>query len=136
MRHLVVSLFAGCLAATASAATWRLVYDGSLRWSCAASGTNGFAVCRLEPGAGPDGGAALHLRDTIGGRANHVLAYRFAPADVAPLRGRTLWLSAKVRQASASTPTGVGFSLAAHGASGSVRTIGTGTRGATPWQTL
>lgn len=136
MRRFVVFLFGASVAATASAATWRLVYDGSPRWSCAAAGTNGFAVCRLEPGAGPDGGDALHLVDTVGGRANHVLAYRFASADVEQMRGRTLWLSAKVRQASASTPTGVGFSLAAHGASGAVRTIGTGTRGATPWQTL
>lgn len=123
-------------AAPAVAATWRISVEDLSRGTPSATGTNGFAVCRLEPAAGPSGGAALHLRDDVAGRVNNVLTYRFAPAAVAQMRGRTLGLSAKVRQAAASSPSDVGFSLGAYGAKGVSRTIGTGTRGATPWQTL
>ena len=123
-------------AAPAVAATWRISVEDLSRGTPSATGTNGFAVCGLEPAAGRSGGAALHLRDDVAGRVNNVLTYRFAPAAVAQMRGRTLGLSAKVRQAAASSPSDVGFSLGAYGAKGVSRTIGTGTRGATPWQTL
>ena len=87
------------LAAPSRAATWRLSLEDLARGTPSATGTNGFAICRLEPGAGPSGGTALHLKDDVAGRVNNVLTYRFASAEVAQMRGRTLGLSAKVRTA-------------------------------------
>ena len=114
----------------------RPAYDGSWRWTRQTTGSNDFAVCRMEPGAGPSGGAALHLKDEVTGRVNNVLTCHFAASEIAPLRGRTVWLSMRVRQAAANTTTSVGFSLGAYGAKGVARSIGTGTTSETPWQTL
>ena len=136
MRRLLVSAIAlGCLGA-ADAVVLRPPYDGSWRWTREAKGSNDFAVCRMEKGAGPDGGDALHLKDDVGGRVNHNIVCHFTPQEVESMRGRTLWFSAKVKQKAASDPKGVGLSLGAYGKNGVSHVIGTGTAGETPWQTL
>lgn len=134
---LAVAGLCSALSLESGAVVLRPAYDASWRWTRQAnSPSNDFSVCRLEPAAGPAGGAALHLKDDFAGRMNNVLAFHLAPQEVAALRGRTVWLSMRIRQVAANTTKGVGFSLSAYGAKGVSRSIATGTFAETPWQTL
>lgn len=75
----------------------------------------------------------LHVRDADGGRSNGQVVSKVSGGVLKRLRGKTVWLSSRVRQASSSSAKGVGIALVAETGdrSGAVRrTASTGRKGA------
>ena len=54
---------------------------------------------------------SLHLKDANGGNFNHAMWYQFSPSELKSMYGKTMRVSAWIKQVFASNPPFVGISL-------------------------